>query len=90
MIKTSVLLFYMRDNIFGPVTTNSKIVTLGKLPTYKPDDENHYDFHLRLCMLADIDDKGALDRFELTKVHAYFNAAYELWHLNNKCPSLTD
>ena len=69
----------MHDTIFGPMTISSKLVTLNKLPLYNPDDEDHYDFHLRLCMLADIDDKGALDRFELAKVSQYFNAAYELW-----------
>ena len=80
----------MLDSIFGLVTTVSKLVTLDKLPVYNPEEENHYDFHLRLCMLADIDDKGTLDRFELAKVHAYFNAAYELWRLTNQCPSMTD
>ncbi len=80
----------MHEVKFGFVNIFSKLVTLGKLPAYNPDDENQYDFHLRLCMLADIDDKGALERFELAKVHAYFNAAYELWFLNNKCPSLSE
>ena len=58
----------MHDTVFGPVITSSKLVTLDKLPLYKSEDANHYDFHYRLCMLADIDNKGALDRFELAKV----------------------
>ena len=75
---------------FSFAAIRNRIVTLAKLPAYNPDDENHYDFHLTLCILADTSNKGAINRFELTKVHSYFNAAYDLWHLNNKCPSLTD
>ena len=69
----------MHEVKFGFVNIFSKLVTLDKMPAYNPDNENQYDFHLKLCMLADINNKGALDRFELTKVHTYFNAAYERW-----------
>ena len=80
----------MHEVKFGFVNIFSKLVTLDKMPAYNPDNENQYDFHLKLCMLADINNKGALDRFELTKVHTYFNAAYERWYYEKHCLSLSD
>ena len=79
---------------YGIIETKcySKVVTLADLPEYNPDSENQYDFHLKLCMLADLENDGTLCRFELARVHQYFNVAYGLWYYNDQsqCPSLSD
>ena len=43
-------------------------------------------------MLADLENDGTLCRFELARVHQYFNVAYGLWYYNDQsqCPSLSD
>ena len=82
----------MSNNVMfrNHTTMPANVTSLAELPAYNPDDENHYDFHLELCRLADIDGDGALCRIELAKVHQYFNVAFALWHFSNQCPIMSD